>query len=108
FTNQTLRRLRDELLHGIWTTHIPNKIERLESAQWESESHGFCTGTEGWVEFEVSDDSGVIRLHWNNPFVGSNEYSHTAQPLDQVSYKDGVGDNATVTFEIRCVDAPPF
>src|SRR5262249_24719677 len=84
------------------------RIPGLDSAQWESESHGFCTGTEGWVEFEVSDDSGVIRLHWNNPFIGSNKYSHTAPRLYQVSYKGGVGDNATVTFEIRCIEAPPF
>jgi hypothetical protein len=80
FTNQPLRRLRDELLHGIWTAHPPNKVEPLESAVYQSESYGFCTGREGWIEFEVGDGSGVMRLHWNNPFIGSNGYSHTAPP----------------------------
>src|SRR5262245_53968784 len=69
FTNQPLRRLRDKLLHGIWKSQPPNKVEPLASAEWQSESHGFSTGTEGWIEFEVGDGSGVIRPHWNNPFL---------------------------------------
>jgi len=47
-------------------------------------------------------------LHWNNPFIGSHGYSHTAPPHYQVTHRDGVGNNATVTFDVRCIDGPPF
>jgi len=50
----------------------------------------------------------TIRLRWNNPFLGPNGYSHTAPPRYQVTHRDGVGNNATVTFAVRCIDGPPF
>src|SRR3712207_44308 len=104
-----LRRTSDELEHGEWKDRPPQLVGNR--ADWESESNGFATGTEGRVTYQIEDVDGKrigeLRLHWNNPFVGSNEYHESvspaaASPTDDgfsVVHLGGDGNNASVTFQ---------
>jgi len=80
-----------------------------------SESNGFMTGTEGHAYFGfdhcspyVGDNRqwinplpAVLKLHWNNPYVGSNSYDSTgSDPLFMVYRSGGSGNNATVTWTV--------
>jgi hypothetical protein len=80
-----------------------------------SESNGFMTGTEGNAYFGFNycspyvGDYGnwinplpaVLKLHWLNPYVGSNSYdSIGSDPLFKVYRSGGSGNNATVTFTV--------
>ncbi|MFH8409250.1 Crystal protein ET79 [Streptomyces sp. NPDC018019] len=90
------------LSHGIWSGNNlpPSLIKPGERASWKSESEGFATGTEGWVEYLMSGGSKVI-LRWNNPFAGSNSYSCEAPPGHSCARSGGGGNNATVVFTIN-------
>jgi hypothetical protein len=101
FTEQTFRTVDEELLHGIWTIHVPRRIDPQDTVEWASESQGLLTGTEGSGKLKPDDGSGIITLHWNNPYIGSNSYSHSAPEGYQVSFRGGAGDNAEVVFQIR-------
>lgn len=61
---------------GVWKIQPPQIIG--DRGEWESESDGFLTGTEGRVAYALEDVDGNhlgdLALHWNNPFVGSNSY----------------------------------
>jgi hypothetical protein len=63
-----------ELDHGEWTDQPPELIGNR--AEWESESDGVATGTEGRVTYQIEtidgERLGEARLHLDNPFVGSN------------------------------------
>ena len=105
-----LFKLKQELDHGEWTTEPPAIIGNLGS--WESESDGFATGTEGRVTYQIQTDEGEVigqlRLHWDNPFVGSNSYDESVTPQAtsattpgfSVVHTGGGGDNASVTFTL--------
>lgn len=66
----------DSLQHGIWGSNPPPRIEPATTSQWVAESDGVATGTEGtvWYRLDVPGTTGLVRLHWDNPFVGSNNY----------------------------------
>jgi hypothetical protein len=106
-TNFALVKTSDNLDHGIWTTRPADFVG--DSAEWESESSGFATGTAGSVDYEVklADLSIALSMHlsWDNPFDGSNSYEATVAPPGQpdgtgfsIGFFGGGGDNATVTF----------
>jgi triacylglycerol esterase/lipase EstA (alpha/beta hydrolase family) len=127
-TGKNLTKTNDSLDHGIWTDRPPLLIG--DRGEWESESDGFLTGTEGRVTYGI-DGGGEVRLHWDNPFVGSNSYDQSVAPQAtpdgvgggfSVVHRGGSGDNATVEFilsngfcevnedtgEMTCVDASPI
>jgi hypothetical protein len=105
-----LVKLKQELDHGVWSSEPPALIGNLGT--WMSESDGFATGTEGRVVYQIQTDEGELvgqlRLGWDNPFVGSNEYSESVSPQAtsattpgfSVVHVGGGGDNAEVTFEL--------
>ncbi|MEU0661926.1 Crystal protein ET79 [Streptomyces lavendulocolor] len=103
FDNQTaggMQRVQAELQHGCWTSLVPEYIPGHRAGQWESESCGMMTGTEGRASFSVP--GGEVAVHWNNPYVGSNSYDCTA-PSGYRCVKDsstGGGNNATVRFRL--------
>lgn len=95
FENRTgweraLEKTRDHLDHGVWSDSPPDLVG--DSAEWRSESSGVLTGTEGSVDFKVTGPSLStllsMHLHWNNPFVGGNDYDGSATPAGQ---DDGSG-----------------
>jgi len=110
FDNRTGRNLlkqNDVLEHGEWTSRPPLVIGNR--GEWESESDGFLTGTEGSTKYNIVDlDNNVLgsfEVHWDNPFVGSNSYSHSVTPASDstgsgfsIGHIGGGGDNATVTY----------
>jgi hypothetical protein len=91
----------DELAHGCWTTGMlpPDNVPSSGHPMWQSESCGFMTGTEGKVTYAIAG-GGEIRLHWKNPFVGSNSYSCSVPAPYQCSRQGGGGNNAEVTFHV--------
>src|SRR5215208_2488493 len=126
-TRMNLNKVDDSLDHGIWVERPPRIIG--DRGEWESESDGVLTGTEGRTTYKI-DGGGEIRLHWDNPFVGSNSYHESVAPQAapsgvgggfSVLHRGGGGDNATVEFilstgfceiseegEISCVNASPL
>lgn len=95
--------------HGIWNNQPPSSIPKTEGgapgkASWVTESNGFSTGTEGSCTYafydSATDQVFYIKIHWNNPYAGSNSYDITTgcNSVD-VSYSGGTGDNTTVTLK---------
>ena len=110
-TNQAGRfnliKLSDTLDHGEWTIRPPATVGN--QAEWESESNGFATGTEGSANYRIETDEGepigTLDLHWDNPFVGSNSYDQSVNPQAtdggegfSVGHLGGSGNNASVEF----------
>jgi hypothetical protein len=79
---------RTSLNHGVWSNEeacVPPEQRPKVSLNddgdvipgvifFESESQGFMTGTEGSVDY-VNDAIGTVSIYWDNPFIGSNEFS---------------------------------
>jgi len=76
--------------HGIWTKDRspPDFIPPYSVATWSSESEGFVTGTEAWVQYSVRGDESLpsyghmlggtgfrFQMNWDNPAGGSNSVS---------------------------------
>jgi hypothetical protein len=95
-----LRKRQEGLLYGIWVRHVPAQVAPFASIDWESESHGLLTGTEGWVEFALDRGTGVVRVQWNNPYVGLNAYEQVAPAGYRTAHQGGAGHNALVIFEL--------
>jgi hypothetical protein len=105
-----LRRLDVSLAHGEWTTQPPQLIG--DFGEWESESDGFLTGTEGRASYQIETVDGEVMgrvdLHWDNPFLGSNSYEETVlpkatSPTDQgfsIGHVGGSGNNASVVVKL--------
>lgn len=96
--------------HGMWDIQPPQKIPKVQGGMpgkghWMSESDGIATGTEGYCSYSFYDAASeqvfYIKLHWNDPFAGKNTYNiDTNCETVNVSFTDGAGDNATVTFKV--------
>ena len=81
-------------------------LSNSTTVTWESESNGFCTGTEGKAVYtlEAGGKTSVV-CKWNNPYWGDNGYSCDVEGDDaskyNASYSGGGGDNATVTMWVK-------
>lgn len=104
-----LKRTAVQIEAGEFTSPPPQLIG--DHGDWRSESNGIFTGTEGRVTYQIEtvdgDRVGEVRLHWNNPFVGSNSYDESVDPAPtgpsdnggfSVVHVGGDGDDANVTF----------
>jgi hypothetical protein len=117
FNNSTiaiLTRNSMSLQWGIWSNEgsavPPENIIGGTHAQWQSESAGFLTGTQGSASYAVNDDSTqLVTIEWDNPFKGDNSYTLTAPSGYQIQFCDsnfqncqasqgdyGTGDNTTI------------
>ncbi|MEV5575085.1 aegerolysin family protein [Spirillospora sp. NPDC052269] len=103
FTNNTgceLRLANADLDHGIWTVYPLYSISPGGGGHWMSESDGFMTGTEGRVRYNLFGgcENKVLRIHWNNPYVGSNSYDcDDSSSGIRCGFWGGSGNNAVVT-----------
>lgn len=105
------------LSHGVWSSGgalvPPEQIGKVKldddgnivpgRVQFGSESSGFATGTEGFVEY-ASDPplpGGNLRIDWVNPFVGSNRFYVTVPTGYSFDYGSIKGDNADVTVHVK-------
>ena len=107
-TDFTLTLINAELDHGIWSQnqYPPRTIGPKSEGSWMSESDGFMTGTEGSVTYQLSDSKGNVYIEWDNPYIGSNSYKHTAPAGFEISQSGGSGDNAVVTFTLSTSNVP--
>jgi hypothetical protein len=101
-TKSEFTRKSESLAHGVWVTHPPAKIAPSNKGKWQSDSDGFMTGTEGSCIYTFQDGRTITcKVHWNNPYTGSNSYSiDVDSPAYQGSYTGGSGENATVYFSV--------
>lgn len=97
-----LLRKNAALQWGIWSgNQFPGEdLGPGTSTSWQSESDGFMTGTEGTVTYDMVG-VGPVRVHWNNPYWGSNSYSCSAPGGYQCSWTGGSGNNTEVNFTDR-------
>jgi Aegerolysin len=127
-TGMILRRTSTNLAHGVFCTSelgtaisgvvVPNPavppttIAPHRTVAFCSESSGFLTGTEGFATYRVirgpAACNALLRLHWDNPFIGSNSYS--ARELFHnnhlgFGYDEEIGGNdATVRYTFTALD----
>ncbi|MFF4590873.1 Crystal protein ET79 [Streptomyces sp. NPDC001388] len=100
YSGSGMQRVWAGLAHGCWTDgQLPTDyLPSGRSTAWGSQSCGFMTGTEGDADFAV--DGGQVKIHWNNPWAGSNSYSCTVPDGYSCTRSGGSGDNANVTFTV--------
>ena len=93
----------DSIQHGIWGIAPPARIEPGTTPEWVAESNGVATGTEGtvWYRLDVPGTTGLVRLHWDNPFIGSNNYDQSGPDVLTVTrVGDGSGDDSTAHWVV--------
>lgn len=103
-TSATLNLAHDQLGGGEWTADlaVPQSIAPQSRGVFMSESHGFMTGTSGYVRYSISGSSEELKVSWNNPFSGSNTNSATIEngSTFKVSTEGGGGNNATYSVRV--------
>lgn len=105
-TGCSLYREDYSLAHGIWSQgqEPPQVLGNTGDANFQSESNGFLTGTEGTVRFRAYNceegwrNGAAVVLHWANPYAGSNSYDDngTTQGMFRTTRESGSGNNADV------------
>ena len=75
-TDETLVRVDEGLSHGIYTEpwFPPATIAPDAVGEWQTESDGFLTGTEGSAKYRLSNGNfdEFVTVTWDNPYVGAN------------------------------------
>ncbi|MEV0413186.1 Crystal protein ET79 [Streptomyces sp. NPDC050448] len=101
-TSQQLTRVSSSLPHGCWNNDAlpPDYIAKGITTSWGSRSCGMLTGTEGYTTYRVTATGQQIKIHWNNPYTGSNSYGCEAPTGYACTRTGGGGDNATVNFTL--------
>ncbi|KAK4165579.1 hypothetical protein QBC43DRAFT_333454 [Cladorrhinum sp. PSN259] len=93
------------LEHGERKHTAPDFIEPGKHGRWMLESRGTMTGCEGWMHWQIGEDGPMLKVNYDNPYVGSNEYNIWVHPKEETRYKvekrGGDGNNATITFIVR-------
>jgi hypothetical protein len=98
--------------NGIPAEHIPRNGHDADDnpvpgTDWfMSETDGFGTGTEGWIDYTTRGIAGTLRIHWNNPTIGTNEFSAGGPPQFVYLWGDPGGTQAEITLRIEVPDAP--
>ncbi|MFD8979027.1 Crystal protein ET79 [Streptomyces sp. NPDC059564] len=97
-----LARTGAELKWGIWSGDSlpPSLINPNARADWQTESEGFMTGTEGSAEYVLAGGGKVV-FRWNNPFSGSNSYACEVPATHSCATAGGGGKNAEVVFTVN-------
>ena len=108
FNNQTsftLTLQSASLQGGEWVTKPPGTIAAGTKGKWQSDSDGFMTGTEGTCIYHLNDGQTTeCKLHWDNPYTGSNSYRiEVSTETFKGTYDGGSGDNAMVNYYVSKV-----
>ncbi|QAY69101.1 OmpL47-type beta-barrel domain-containing protein [Xylanimonas protaetiae] len=93
----------DSIQHGTWGTALPPRIEPGTTGQGVAESDGVMTGTEGtvWYRLDIPGSTGLVRFHWDNPYVGSNNYDQGGPAVvSVVRVGDGAGNDSTAHWVV--------
>lgn len=105
-TDRTLTYTDDRLDHGRWAGQPPKTMAPYSKAKWRSESHGFMTGTEGWVTYSVERSTVPLRLYWDDPYWGSNRIQASAPPAFSIDHTGGTGNRTDVLFNLKPIQLP--
>ncbi|KAF5980216.1 crystal et79 [Fusarium coicis] len=98
-TQQTLTWVDSGVDHGTRDDHAPDTIGPRDTGKWSLKSAGFQTGCEGWMLWRIGGNGPIVRLDYDNPYVGSNSYSCSVDSANYtVEREGGSGDHATVRF----------
>jgi hypothetical protein len=113
FTGKVWDRVDVGLSHGAWSENgIPSehwlKVSLdddgnvVPGEDWfMSESDGFATGTEGFVDYTAQGVAGTLHIHWNNPFVGGNEFTAAGPNQFHYFWGDPGGTDANINLVIQ-------
>lgn len=75
-TDETLSRVDEGLDHGIYTDpwFPPQAIAPGAVGEWQTESDGLFTGTEGHAKYTISNGQTFefVEVKWDNPYIGRN------------------------------------
>jgi hypothetical protein len=79
-----LRHVSDGI-NGDWTPRPPDRIDPGETAEWQTTSDKFATGTSGWVQYSVGlppdpklgEVAAGVLLTWENKFIGGIDFAPT-------------------------------
>jgi hypothetical protein len=106
------------LIHGVWSQGsdgIPSEVIPAAHVQgihivpgddwFMSESDGFATGTEGWVDYMMDGVDGTLRIYWDNPFAGGNRFTASGPRDFTYNWGDPGGSDAHVTLRIESAGA---
>ena len=109
FKNNTpflLSRTDGGLDHGVFTEPF-NFVDRIApgaTADWETESDGVMTGTEGFVNYRIGDGPAALHIHWDNPFISNfdrgNTYHEFVSDGFELFHTGGAGNNTVVNFTL--------
>ncbi|MCX6390967.1 MAG: hypothetical protein NTX95_00475 [Actinobacteria bacterium] len=92
-TDQTFGCQSATLDGGEWASMPPDSIAPGGSYSFRTQSNGVMTGTEGSVNYPG------LRIYWNNPYVGSNDYTCTATTAKcSITYSRGNDASMTLTL----------
>ncbi|WP_329404178.1 aegerolysin family protein [Streptomyces melanogenes] len=115
-TNCTLRLDSTSLDHGVWNNkgQPPQVIGAGGTGTFGSGDLGWLTGTEGRAQYHAEDchsgtvhNGAVVKLHWDNPYIGSNSYDTGGSDSDfSRSTSGGSGNRTAVAFDISQVSLP--
>jgi hypothetical protein len=94
--------------HGEWTTKPPPYIQDNKTGQWESESDGVMTGTEGHCGYFIQDEyidttPNWVYVYWDDPYYGGNERGCSVSNSDLYTCTPPSsygGNNATMVFTL--------
>lgn len=104
-TDQTLIWDDSGLEHGTRKVVAPDFINAGAKGRWMLEQCGLMTGCEGWMHWKIGEDGPMLKVNYNNPYVGSNEYNCWVHPKEdtryEVSKSGGDGNNAKITFTVK-------
>jgi hypothetical protein len=103
--NQTGKDLSLEskfLQHGIWTEDEkpPDIIPVNSTKQYQAESHGFMTGTEGYVVYKIGDGPTVI-LNFDNPLLVRATVDGQDSGHYDAAHSGGRGLNPKITYTVK-------
>ena len=105
-TGRDLSRQNEHLDHGIWTEneYPPEIISANSTQQYQAESQGFMTGTEGYSLYKI-DDGLTVKFYFDNPYIGANGYKVNLEGQGTADYEGsfngGGGNNASVTYTLK-------
>lgn len=102
-SDQALDLVQTQLLHGCWPSgQPPGHIDAGQRVDIRSESCGVLTGTEFALDYKLAGTGQILRLHYDNPYLGSNEYHETVPTGYDIGRTGGDGNQASLEVHFRC------
>ncbi|KAL5600609.1 hypothetical protein FOVSG1_008421 [Fusarium oxysporum f. sp. vasinfectum] len=100
-TNQTLYWDDSGLEHGRRKMTAPDDIAPRTKGRWMLESHGYLTGCEGWMNWRIGSGGPKVKLEYDVPYAGSNEYGYEVESSSYtIEKRGGSGNHANVVFVV--------